>query len=111
MADRSLLDRARASLGQGIDAIDECMARVRAMVSGQGEYDTRLASHLAFLVGYQAQALRELRLLDRHDAIIARDLSPDDADRMIGEYLAEMPADRRRGVLARFVTEEAEETI
>lgn len=90
-----LLETARASLASGVEALDRCIAEVNHRLATAENYDLRLASHLAWITKHAAGLVDALRKLEKHDAAQADAMPPEERDRMVADYLTELPVERR----------------
>lgn len=73
-ADTRLVPVARAVVVRGLGALDASIKRVETMLR-EKDYDSKLASHLAYLTEHATGVLRELRQLERHDKKTIDDMS------------------------------------
>lgn len=74
-SDERLLDQARATMRRSLAALDQALLKAEDLLfrgkdkSGKAlPYDTKLASHVAWLTEKLAVILRELRQLENHEA-------------------------------------------
>lgn len=92
----TMLDAARATVLRAMHALDDCIERVGAMLAG--EYDAKIASHLAYLTKHAIMTLSEVRKLEAHDQRAVQAMEPAERDELIRLYVAQMPADRRASI-------------
>lgn len=86
---------------RAVQTLDACVARVSEELGDRSRpYDTKLASHLAYLTEHASRALGELRKLEAHDRALLSRISPEERDGLVREYVASLPADRRASLLA-----------
>jgi hypothetical protein len=110
----TLLERARTAVGKGVDMMDACVERVSKMLDedhAAGKYDSKLGSHLAYLVEHVSRAMGELRKLEKHDADAVKKMSPEERDALVMAYAIDLPRDRWEDFKARVDAEHAKDGI
>ncbi len=91
----SALDEVRQTAIDAARGLRECMSRVREMLEQNREYDDKLASHYAWLSQHLAGLLRELRQMEKHDRAAVKAFTPEERDRHVRAYIAELAKERR----------------
>ena len=77
-------------------------AKVGTMVmNDSGDYDDKMASHLAYLTKHIAQIMESLRKLEAHDANAVKKMPPAQQDKLVQAYIADLPKERRAALRAR----------
>jgi hypothetical protein len=82
-----------------LDALDGSLATVTSQL--EAEFSTALSSHLAYLSKHAAMTLGELRKLDAHERKQFEQLSEAEKDKLVLEYLEDLPIRRRRDIIAK----------
>lgn len=84
------------TLNLSLTAFDDCVKKVREQLTSAKTYDTRLASHLIYLMEGGARVLGELRKMDAAAKKAVKNLSPDEAEELLRGYVMEMQPARFR---------------
>lgn len=90
-----LLGRVRSTVDKGLTALDERITALIAEITGTGEYDKDLASHLAWLTKLAAGVLTDIRKLEDAERIAAGRLPP----QLVMAYLRGLDEERRGHVV------------
>jgi len=93
----ALLEEAYGAMSEGITELRRQVGLVKEKL--QGGHDSSNASHLAFLLEKLATATRELRQHKKHDEEQLEDMSPEEEDECILEYIRAITAERRQKFL------------
>lgn len=90
---QGLLDRARDSLDRSITALEKCSEKVRQKLDANEEYDSTLASHLAWLTRGMADVIGQLRQLEKHNRAQAK--TPEQRHKLVRDYISRLDKTRR----------------
>lgn len=111
----SLIRSAQEAVSVGTEALRRCITRVAKQLDDaedNGEkYNDKLGSHLAYLSEPAARNLVALRQLEAHEKKMAEEMSPEDQDAMIAEYIRDLPRDRLAPIRAALADRDAEGSV
>src|SRR5688572_21714982 len=89
-----LLGRLRATIARACDTLDACVARVTEILDSSQAYDSKMASHLAYLLEHGSRALGEIRKLEAHDRASLDKAPPEERDQIVKDYVSALPRER-----------------
>ena len=98
----ALLHQAIAVAEKSLGSLRYCVERVDESLRAATAYDSKLASHQAYLAAGVSQLVETLRKAEAHEAKRADELTAEEQDRLIAEHVRDLPIDRRaelRGLL------------
>ncbi len=90
----ALLAKAKSAVERGSEMLDACIAQVSEMLKA-GEYDSKLASHLAWVLDKQAGAMADLRRFGERVKTQSLDLTPEQRERAVAKFISSLPITRR----------------
>ena len=100
-----LLEESARTVRKGLVILDEQVTHAGqelAAAKKEGRpYDSKLASHVAWMQPKLTATLEAVRKLEQSALDAGRKLSPEDRDKLGGDYLIALPADRRAAILSR----------
>lgn len=85
-----LLEKERAASDRGLEMLDRCIAEVEQMLAS-GEYDSKLASHLAWILDKRTQAVSKLRQFGERVKTQSLELTPEQRMRAVAKFISTLP--------------------
>jgi len=95
--DQELLANCRRTLAKSVRALDKCCDTVIAKLDAATEYDSALASHLAWVNERISAVTTAIRQLEKHDKAMSR--TPEQRFRLVCEYIRNELDPPRRATL------------
>lgn len=89
-----MLEKSKAAIERGVAMLDACVAQVSEMLKS-GEYDSKLASHLAWVLDKQANAMADLRRFGERVKTQSLELTPEQQERAVAKFIQGLPVTRR----------------
>ena len=101
----ALLHQAIGVAEKSLDSLRYCVERVDESLRGSGSYDSKMASHQAYLASGVSQLVETLRKAEAHEAKRVEEMSADEHDRLVFDFIRDGMTRERRADLRRFLEE------
>lgn len=86
-----LIERERSASESGIAMLDRCIAETERMLAS-GEYDSKVASHLAWILDKRTQSVSKLRQFGERVKTQSSELTPEQQRRAVAKFIQNLPA-------------------
>ena len=90
----AMLEKAKGAVERGVAMLDACIKQVSEMLKS-GEYDSKLASHLAWVLDKQANAMADLRRFGEKVKTQSLELTPEQRLRAVAKVIQTLPVTQR----------------
>src|SRR5688500_4525754 len=91
-----MLEKSKAAIERGVAMLDLCVKQVSKMLEpgedGEVTYDSKLASHLAWVLDKQANAMADLRRFGERVKTQSLELTPEQQRRAVMKFVQQQPA-------------------
>lgn len=96
-----MIETTLATLARDLEALDAVSKRAIAAEKRSKKYDIKLGSNIAWIATQRAAVLTELRQLEKHDRVQAK--NPAERQRLICEYARRATPEQRGEIMAALV--------